>query len=56
MQAPSNPAGSQPKRPLPIKVIDLKELIGSAREVHLYHAGELYRLRVTKSNKLILTK
>jgi len=56
MKAPSDPSGSQPKRPLPIKVIDLKELIGSAKEIHLYHAGELYRLRVTKLNKLLLTK
>lgn len=52
----SQSSGSKPSSQPPIKVIDLKELMGSLREVQLYHAGELYRLRLTKANKLILTK
>jgi hemin uptake protein HemP len=31
-------------------------LFGKAREILIEHAGSLYRLRVTSSNKLILTK
>jgi hemin uptake protein HemP len=55
--APEKPtSGSKPQRQLPTKVIDVKDLMGRAREVQLYHAGGLYRLRLTKANKLILTK
>lgn len=32
------------------------ELFAGAREVLLTHADELYRLRITRNNKLILTK
>jgi hemin uptake protein HemP len=31
-------------------------LFGKAREILIEHGGSLYRLRVTSSNKLILTK
>lgn len=32
------------------------ELFGAAREVVIEHAGEEYRLRLTRQGKLILTK
>ncbi len=32
------------------------ELFGEFREIIIHHAGELYRLRITANNKLILTK
>jgi hemin uptake protein HemP len=32
------------------------ELLGTAREVVIEHAGEEYRLRLTRQGKLILTK
>lgn len=32
------------------------ELFGEAREVVIEHAGEEYRLRLTRQGKLILTK
>lgn len=32
------------------------ELFGTAREVVIDHAGEEYRLRLTRQGKLILTK
>lgn len=32
------------------------ELFGTAREVVIEHAGEEYRLRLTRQDKLILTK
>jgi hemin uptake protein HemP len=37
-------------------VVPLSQLLGSRRELHIEHAGELYRLRITQANKLILTK
>lgn len=32
------------------------ELMGGARELTIVHAGEEYRLRITRNDKLILTK
>ncbi|MDD5461768.1 MAG: hemin uptake protein HemP [Methylococcales bacterium] len=33
-----------------------KELFGEAREIVIEHAGDEYRLRLTRQGKLILTK
>jgi hemin uptake protein HemP len=33
-----------------------EELFGKQREIMIQHAGSYYRLRLTHSNKLILTK
>jgi hemin uptake protein HemP len=37
-------------------VIDSVTLMGGRRELMIRHGNELYRLRITASNKLILTK
>ena len=37
-------------------VITTKSLFGSRRDLLIEHAGGLYRLRITRNNKLILTK
>lgn len=39
-----------------IDVTRSSELFGNRRELIIEHAGFLYRLRITQSNKLILTK
>ncbi len=44
--------GSQPVRPR----LHSAELLGTSREVVIAHAGEEYRLRLTRQGKLILTK
>jgi hemin uptake protein HemP len=36
--------------------VSTEDLIGSAREVLIRHAGCDYRLRITRQGKLILTK
>ncbi len=36
--------------------VDSSTLLGRQREVVIVHRGQEYRLRVTKSDKLILTK
>ena len=36
--------------------IDSAEILGGHREVQIVHAGETYRLLVTRNNKLILQK
>ena len=37
-------------------VVDSVELMNGAREIRIRHGVSLYRLRVTASDKLILTK
>ena len=44
-----------PSAPTP-PVINVRDLLGQAREAILVHQGEHYRLRITASDKLILTK
>lgn len=51
---PASKGASQARPRTP--VIELSDLLGDAREAILVHAGQHYRLRVTASGKLILTK
>jgi hemin uptake protein HemP len=39
-----------------VKLIDSKELMGKSNYLDIAHEGEVYRLRITKYRKLILTK
>ena len=39
-----------------VSVIDSAYLLAGHKEVQISHAGEIYRLRVTKNGKLILNK
>ena len=48
--AEARPRGSS------IPLLRSEELFGRGREILIEHAGGYYRLRVTHSNKLILTK
>jgi hemin uptake protein HemP len=36
--------------------LDSRELFGETREIMIGHGGDVYRLRLTALNKLILTK
>jgi len=40
----------------PAPAVSSRELLGASRELVIVHGIERYRLLVTKSNKLILTK
>lgn len=51
---PGKTATLSPQHDIP--VIDVRQLIGSGREVILLHLGEAYRLRITARDRLILTK
>ncbi len=42
--------------PSPSHTINSTELLGGRREVQIVHGGEIYRLLVTRNNKLILQK
>lgn len=39
-----------------LRRISLRDLMGNAQEILIEHAGQDYRLRVTRQKKLILTK
>lgn len=59
MSLPEEP--KNPKSPPPLEEVerlryDTQTLFGRAREVELIHRGEIYRLRMTRQDKLILTK
>ena len=45
---------SDPGRP--VLIVDSAELMGGRRELIIRHGAGTYRLRITASNKLILTK
>ncbi len=40
----------------PTRIIDSQELLQGKREVWIQHRDEMYRLKLTHSGKLILTK
>lgn len=48
--------GSWSRMPREIPVIDSADLFATRKEVQIRHAGECYRLLVTKNGKLILNK
>lgn len=47
---------TEPARGPAIPLLRSQDLFGKAREILIEHSGGYYRLRVTHSNKLILTK
>jgi hemin uptake protein HemP len=57
-EKPLPPAASPPLGPsveLP-KTVSTQDLFDGEREICIEHDGELYRLRITRRNKLILQK
>jgi hemin uptake protein HemP len=49
-------AGRVPAPPSPTRVLRSDELLAGATEVLILHGGDAYRLRLTRKDKLILTK
>lgn len=47
---------SAPHVPVNLPLLISEELFQGQREVLIQHAGELYRLRLTRNGKLILNK
>lgn len=57
LPAPLPPAATVRGQPTPSSAdLDSRELMRGAREVLIHHAGQVYRLRHTRSDKLILVK
>ncbi len=57
-EKPAKPAPDEPGRsdPEPLRLIHSDELLAGAQEVLIEHEGQTYRLRLTRSGKLILHK
>lgn len=54
---PGDPSAAGKSAPRPrAQVIDSRALFADTRELLIRHGNDLYRLRVTQSGKLILTK
>lgn len=47
---------ASPNLPFAAGLVDSDELLRGGREVLIRHGGEVYRLRHTRNDKLILTK
>ncbi len=59
MSQPHLSAPAAPPLPQPIGLapaFDSRELMRGSREVLIHHAGQVYRLRHTRNDKLILVK
>ncbi len=50
------PAESTPKNAESPSVVRSEELLKGSQELRIVHAGETYRLRLTRNGKLILHK
>jgi|EndMetStandDraft_9_1072997.scaffolds.fasta_scaffold275065_1 hemin uptake protein HemP len=55
LMSPERPANAQTPPPAP-KQIASSELLAGQKEVWILHGQETYRLRLTRSGKLILQK
>ena len=53
--ATCSPSPSHPATPYPPHV-DSRRLLGGGRELVIEHAGQHYHLRLTRNDRLILTK
>ncbi|MEO0996707.1 MAG: hemin uptake protein HemP [Pseudomonadota bacterium] len=50
------PAKTRPERPDGAAVIEASSLFRGRREIQIEYRGEIYRLRITRNERLILTK
>lgn len=55
MPPPAASAPAEPRAPV-LPVYDVGALFGHANEIRLQYRGTEYRLRLTRNDKLILTK
>ena len=52
----TSPSPAPQRPPADARQLDSQSLFGAARELLIRHNGALYRLRMTRAGKLILTK
>lgn len=55
-EKPADPESQKPPAPDSRRLISSDEILAGSEEVLIVHEGQTYRLRVTRSGKLILHK
>lgn len=55
LDQPALHVGEPHQRPV-VATLDTRELFGTRRELTIQHGDDVYRLRITRNSKLILTK
>lgn len=50
------PVQNDARRTAPVRSVLSEDLFRGAHEVHIEHAGAIYRLKITRQGKLILNK
>lgn len=50
------PSNEMPPPTNQTKIVSSDEILGGGNEIQIEHKGMIYRLRVTRQDKLILTK
>ncbi|WP_431862130.1 hemin uptake protein HemP [Azospirillum sp.] len=53
---PQRPGGDASAEPGAVEVVEAADLLRGANEIVIRHAGQNYRLRITRANKLLLIK
>jgi len=61
MRQGNRSAPALPRTPIPpdargVPLVETERLFGASQEIRIQHRGEEYRLRITRNQKLILTK
>ena len=52
----SEPDPAKPQSPGEVRTVEARSLLGARGLLRIEHEGELYTLRLTRNNRLILTK
>lgn len=55
VQTKTDPATADAK-PLGLRTVRARDLLGSERVLRIEHEGQVYTLRITRNDRLILTK
>ena len=52
----NEPAPPKPQSPGEVRTVEARDLLGARGLLRIEHEGEVYTLRLTRNNRLILTK
>jgi hemin uptake protein HemP len=56
LMTPERPDRPPPEKPAAVREVPLEELLRGDRELLIRHGEQVYRLRLTRNGRLLLTK
>jgi len=56
LESPMSPTSSDPTAAEAVRIVEAARLLGERGILRIEHRGELYTLRITRNDRLILTK